>query len=122
MLGYHECDDANNENGDGCNADCQLEDCWFCDTTVQPSNCYIAPSLAIGIDSIQYDKDMDTVSIHFNNSIILQPGYDIYNAISIDVTGPLEPYNMSWYLEDADPIFQMNPVDKFVLQMQWFDT
>jgi hypothetical protein len=50
-------------------------------------------------------EDQSSVSIFFNNSVILQAGFDIFKAITVNVAGPLAPYNFTWYLEDADFIF-----------------
>jgi hypothetical protein len=47
-------------------------------------------------------ENQTMIMIYFNNSIILEPTFDIYSAIVIDINGPLAPYNMSWRLDKAD--------------------
>jgi len=60
--------------------------------------------------------------VQFNNSIVLLEGYDIYSAIRISVTGQLEPYNVSWYLRDADFYFAGVADDQFNIVLDWLDT
>jgi len=106
MLGYYECDDGNNEDGDGCNSDCEFEDCWTCDTTLTPSYCYISDNYKIYVSEVTFDDDKYEITIKFNTDIIVQEGFDIYNAIFLEVEGPLAPYNMTWYLVGSDFIFE----------------
>lgn len=62
------------------------------------------------------------MTIYFNNSVILQAGFDVFKAITVNVEGPLEPYNFTWYLEDADFIFQGSQTKEFKLNIDWLDT
>ena len=64
--------------------------------------CTIPEENSIGLVNATLSDDNTLVTIHFNNSVVLTYGFDIYSAIKITVTGPLEPYNVSWYLEDSD--------------------
>jgi hypothetical protein len=62
------------------------------------------------------------VTINFNNSVVLQNGFDIYSALTINVDGPLAPYNMSWYLQDANSFFAGVGSNSFNLMLDWMDS
>lgn len=55
------------------------------------------------------------ITIGFNNSIVVQKGFDIYSAIQISVEGPIGPYNVSWYLLKSELIFNGMLTDEFNL-------
>ncbi len=108
-------------NDDGCDSACQVEACWTCDG-LSPTACYIGPENTIGILNATMDRDNGRVVIRFNNSIVLQPGFDIYAAISVDVYGPMVPYNMSWYLYNSDAWFDGVGTDNFEILLNWMET
>ena len=61
-------------------------------------------------------------TIFFNNSVILQSGFDIYKAIEVDVDGPLAPYNYSWYLANANFHFEGLQTDRFEIIIDYLDS
>ena len=121
MLGSFSCDDGNLLDNDGCDKECKIEECWTCDG-LSPTTCSIDPINTIGITNATMADDQSNVTIYFNNSVILQAGFDIHKAISVEVTGPLAPYNFSWYLKDADFIFNKVQTKEFTIMIDWLDT
>jgi cysteine-rich repeat protein len=121
MLGFFSCDDGNSIDDDGCDSDCKIEECWECDG-LSPTTCYIDPVNTIGIENATMADDQSSVTIYFNNSVILQSGFDIYKGITVKVDGPLAPYNFSWYLEDANFIFEGVKTNQFKLNIDYLDS
>lgn len=74
------------------------------------------------MSEVTFNDETYEIKIQFNTNIIVQDGFDIYNALFLEVEGPLAPYNMTWYLEDSDFIFDNQPIDNFVLQMNFLDS
>lgn len=121
MLGFYQCDDGNNLDGDGCSSTCAVETCWDC-TKDSPSVCTIPDIYSPGIINATFSDDNYFLYIYFNTSIVLLPGFDIYEAIKIDVSGPLKPYNLSWYLVNSDSYFTGIAFDEFKIALDWLDT
>eukprot|EP00347_Sterkiella_histriomuscorum_P005840 403355069 len=121
MLGSFSCDDGNFLDNDGCDKTCKIEQCWDCDG-LSPTTCTIDPINTIGIQNATMVDDQSSVSIYFNNSVVLQSGFDIFKAIEVNVVGPLAPYNFTWYLKDADFIFNGVQTKEFKLMIDYLDT
>lgn len=54
------CDDNNTASGDGCSSTCTVETNWFCDTSVQPSVCYVTTNVTGQIKYVRRVLDSNT--------------------------------------------------------------
>lgn len=106
---------------DGCDSSCNIETCWTCDG-LSPTGCTIASTDAIGIDNATLSTNQTVATIYFNNSIILQSGFDIYSALDVSIDGPLEPYNFTWYLSNANFIMNSIKTDRFEFVIDYLDS
>jgi len=74
------------------------------------------------MENATFSTDNSYVTLFFNNSIVLQDGFDIYKAIEVSVTGPMEPYNFSWYLNNSDYYFAGIGTEYFKIDLDFLDT
>jgi cysteine-rich repeat protein len=57
-----ECDDGNNDDGDGCSSSCKLETGWFCNggDSVSTDICKILLPFTVRVDLIESDAEYPT--------------------------------------------------------------
>jgi len=80
-----ECDDGNNEDGDGCSADCKIERGWYChepNITNLTSFCYTICGDGMRVDKTEEcddfnDEDGDGCS---KDTCVVEPGYYCYGG------------------------------------------
>lgn len=123
MNGWYPCDDGNLVNGDGCSSVCTIETCWSC-TFASPSVCTIDPINSISAINVTMAEDQSSVTIMLNNTVILDPSYmfDLYKAITVDISGPLAPYNYTWQVENLNLLYQGLETDSFKIDLNYQDT
>lgn len=94
------CDDGNKISGDGCSSTCSVEFGWKCYSKSQllPSICYKIswPKL---ID--YYIVDNKALYLKFNETVVISSSWS-KNDWSIDIDGPIPPYNFNWSLNNAN--------------------
>mmetsp|Transcript_16240 Transcript_16240/g.13843 ORF Transcript_16240/g.13843 Transcript_16240/m.13843 type:complete len:204 (-) Transcript_16240:1690-2301(-) len=87
-LAITQCDDANTENGDGCDDECRVEEGWSCEGGDETSPDYCVslsgPALIIETDH----KNPEIVILKFDREIINNiKESEIYNEISVELSG-----------------------------------
>ena len=123
MNGWYSCDDGNLNDLDGCSSVCTIETCWSC-TYGSPSICSIDPTYSISVVNVTMAEDQSSVTILLNNTVVLDPSYifDLYKAITVDISGPLAPYNYTWKLENLNLLFQGLQTNQFQIDFNLQDT
>lgn len=73
ILIYYQCDDGNNRNGDGCSANCIIEDGWNCTVDAQnKSICMLEREISISLRRVIKFARKNTVRIKLLLSLPLQ--------------------------------------------------
>jgi cysteine-rich repeat protein len=107
------CDDGNADDGDGCSADCELEEGWTCGDT-QPTEC-TAPDLLVRIVSAVWTGDDLEVTYTVRNIGEVASGQyrvDVWGARAFD--DPPYPTDAGDVTSTSRPSLDPGAVDMFV--------
>lgn len=93
-MGQRECDDGNNDDGDGCDSSCYIETGWACDeaTAVSTSYCWEISWPMIYDYWIENNEDL---YIEFNETVVMDGDFE-YTDWEMEIDGPIPPYEFSW--------------------------
>ncbi len=61
LLSILQCDDGNQQNGDGCSSQCIIEDGFQCDSSILPTNC--KSKIYLNFELVQIIKNEDNSAI-----------------------------------------------------------
>jgi cysteine-rich repeat protein len=89
LRGNEPCDDGNILPKDGCSAACTIETGWRC--YEEPSFCY---KITIPVISIVF-ANVGQFALTWNETVIMDPAWKD-TKWTVNITGPLTPYNVSW--------------------------
>jgi cysteine-rich repeat protein len=72
ILIYYQCDDGNNLNGDGCSANCIIEDGWNCSVISHKSKCKLKGSISLYLHKVVKIPRENTIRITLKISLPLR--------------------------------------------------
>ncbi|CAI2365637.1 unnamed protein product [Moneuplotes crassus] len=119
-LGFIECDDGNNADGDGCSSQCTVETNWSCDggNQYRPDLC---ASVIVPIAELaSINQYSSLASVLLNEKVT----FGEYNEgdISIDIEGPLAPYEFKFYINPATDYVPGEINIKFKIQFEFLSS
>ncbi|CDW73786.1 UNKNOWN [Stylonychia lemnae] len=111
-YGKFQCDDGNNQDGDGCTAYCSIEDGYKCAGGSKTSADFCFTLSNPSITEAYFSKNNKEITLVFNETILMQSSWNLTNAWSLEMFGPLgrNNYVFTWNVTQAarykNPLFQ----------------